>query len=598
MKKLIRLTQYLKPYKKEAYLSLLLLTAVVFLDLSIPRLIQRIIDQGIAQNDLQTIFKTGALMLMLSFLGMISSIGNNTFSVQAAEGFARDLREALFIKIQSFSYGNLDRNKTGNLIVRLTSDIMVLSQTFRMSLRIVTRAPLLMIGSITLMFTTNARLSMTILPLLLITLIIVGLLAFKLGPIFIQIQKKLDNLNTVLQENISGVRVVKAFVRRKHEERRFEVVNKEFTDVNIKTLSILSVLFPFMMILVNVGILIVLWFGGVQAIEGNLSVGEVVAFINYLSTTIVPLLTMGMFGNVVASGMASAERVCEVLDDDPEIKPPNSPVLLKSNQIKGRVEFQRVGFYYNTHCEEKVLNDINFSALPGQTVAILGATGSGKTTLVNLIPRFYDATEGHVLIDGIDVRDLSQEDLLSQISVTPQETILFSGTVRENIAYGIPRAEYFEIENAAKVAQAHDFIMELPDGYNTHIAARGVNLSGGQKQRIAIARAIILKPRILILDDSTSSVDIETENKIQAALEKYLGGQSTVFLVAQRISTVLNADKILVIDKGTIAAEGTHAELMKKSPIYKEIYDSQLGDGNNLLSDLNSSKNSLMHGGK
>jgi len=448
------------------------------------------------------------------------------------------------------------------------------------------------------MFTTNARLSMTILPLLLITLIIVGLLAFKLGPIFIQIQKKLDNLNTVLQENISGVRVVKAFVRRKHEERRFEVVNKEFTDVNIKTLSILSVLFPFMMILVNVGILIVLWFGGVQAIEGNLSVGEVVAFINYLSTTIVPLLTMGMFGNVVASGMASAERVCEVLDDDPEIKPPNSPVLLKSNQIKGRVEFQRVGFYYNTHCEEKVLNDINFSALPGQTVAILGATGSGKTTLVNLIPRFYDATEGHVLIDGIDVRDLSQEDLLSQISVTPQETILFSGTVRENIAYGIPRAEYFEIENAAKVAQAHDFIMELPDGYNTHIAARGVNLSGGQKQRIAIARAIILKPRILILDDSTSSVDIETENKIQAALEKYLGGQSTVFLVAQRISTVLNADKILVIDKGTIAAEGTHAELMKKSPIYKEIYDSQLGDGNNLLSDLNSSKNSLMHGGK
>lgn len=585
MKKLFELVSYLKPYKKEAYLSLILLTIVVFLDLAIPRLVQQIIDVGIAENDLRTVVGTSALMLLLSFLGMIFSIGNNTFSVQAAEGFARDLREDLFVKIQDFSYGNLDRNKTGNLIVRLTSDVMILSQTFRMGLRIGTRAPLLMIGSIVLMFVTNFRLALTVLPLLFITLTLVGVLVVKLGPIFMLIQKKLDNLNTVLQENISGVRVVKAFVRKDYEEKRFAIVNQDLTDVNIKILSIIAVLFPFVMMLVNIGILMILWFGGVQVIEGSLTLGEVVAFINYLSTTMVPLLIMGMFGHIVASGMASAERVREVLDEKPEIKPPESPAQIQGNQIQGLVEFRGVGFFYNTRCDEKVLDNINFMAEPGQTVAILGATGSGKSTLVNLIPRFYDVSEGAVLLDGIDVRQFSPDQLMNFIAVTPQETVLFSGSVRENIAYGKPKAEIDEIMTAAKAAQAHEFIMNMTDGYNTHIEARGVNLSGGQKQRIAIARAILLKPKILILDDSTSSVDIETENHIQDALRQVLGKQSTVFLVAQRISTVLNADKILVIDKGSIVAEGKHTDLINVNPIYKEIYDSQLGDGNNLLKD-------------
>ncbi len=580
MKKLFKLTEYIKPYRKEAYLSLFMLTIVVLMDLTIPRLVQRIIDDGIAQNDVGAVISTSVLMLVISFLGMSFSIGNNTLSVKAGEGFARDLREAIFIKIQEFSFGNLDRMKTGNLIVRLTSDVMVLNQVFRMTLRIGTRAPLLMIGSIALMFMTNTQLTLTILPLLLFILLIVGLLVVKLGPIFMEIQKKLDNLNTVLQENIAGIRVVKAFVRQPFEEQRFEKVNQDFTQVHIRILSIIATIFPAVMMLVNIGILVVLWFGGVQAIEGSLTVGEIVAFVNYLGITMVPLLIMGMFASIVASGIASAERVDEVLNEQAEIQDKPQVTELPES-IKGQVEFQGVDFYYNGNCEEKVLEGINFLAEPGQTIAILGATGSGKSTLVNLIPRFYEVTEGRVLIDGVDIRDVSQQDLLSQVAVTAQETVLFSGSVRHNIAYGCPSATDEEVIKAAKAAQAHEFIMELADGYETHIEARGTNLSGGQKQRIAIARAILMKPKILILDDSTSSVDIETETKIHDALATMLNN-TTTFMVAQRISTVLNAEKILVIDKGRITAQGTHTELLSGSMIYKEIYDSQLGDGNHV----------------
>jgi ATP-binding cassette subfamily B protein len=581
MKKLIRLIRYLKPYKKEAILSLIFLTIVVFMDLAIPRLVQRIIDQGIARGEMGIVTSTSLLMLGISFLGMAFSIANNTLSVQAGEGFAKDLREDLFVKIQEFSYGNLDRIKTGNLIVRLTSDITILSQVFRMSLRIGTRAPLLMIGSIVLMFMTNVNLTLIILPLLAITLLVVGGLVVKLGPIFMQIQQKLDNLNTVLQENIAGIRVVKAFVRQPYEKERFEKVNQDFTQVNIRILSIVAALFPAVMLLVNIGILLVLWFGGRQAIEGSLTVGELVAFVNYLSTTMVPLLIMGMFASMVASGIASAERVEEVLTETPEIidKPQTAKL---PDPVKGRVEFQNVDFFYNGCQEEKILNGINFAAEPGETIAILGATGAGKSTLVNLIPRFYEVCGGRVLLDGVDIRDLSQHDLLAQIGLVPQESILFSGSVRQNIAYGLPLAADEEIIKAAQVAQAHEFITEMPEGYETHIEARGSNLSGGQKQRIAISRAILMKPKILILDDSTSSVDIETETKIQDGINAYLAGGTTIFMVAQRISTVLNADRILVIDKGSIAAQGKHAELIKSSPIYKEIYDSQLGEGNHL----------------
>jgi len=579
MKKLIKLLDYLKPYRKEVVLSLILLTSVVFLDLAIPRLVQQVIDEGIANNDMRKILTTSLLMLGASALSTIFAIGNNAMSVRVGEGFARDLRQDLFLKIQQFSYGNLDRLRTGNLIVRLTSDISVLQQVFRMSLRIGTRAPLLMIGSIVLLVTTDVSLTLRILPLLIFTGFVIGFFISKLSPIFSTVQEKLDRLNTVLQENIAGVRVVKAFVRQDHEKERFDDANQEYKQIYIKILQLMSSLMPALFLLVNAGVLIVIWFGGGQAIEGNLSVGQIVAFTNYLATTMVPLLIMAMLAGMVANGIASAKRVTEVLDEKPEVTDKSKAGSLPE-KIKGRVEFENVGFYYNGSCEEKILDGVDLIAEPGQTIAILGSTGSGKSTLINLIPRFYDVAEGRVTIDNIDVRDLSQDSLLAHVAVTPQETVLFSGSIRENISFGKPRATDEEIFTAAKAAQAHDFISELTDGYQTEIAARGVNLSGGQKQRIAIARAILMQPEILILDDSTSSVDVETESKIQDAMNKLIEG-TTTFIVAQRISTVLDADKIIVIEKGKIAAEGNHADLIKTSSIYKEIYNSQLGNGNN-----------------
>lgn len=583
MKKLLNLIKYLKPYWKESVIALILLTGVVILDLAIPRLLQQIIDEGITQGDMRAILNTSLLMLGLSILSTIFAIGNNTLSVRVAEGFARDLRRDLFLKIQNFSYGNLDRLKTGNLIVRLTSDITVLQQVFRMTLRIGTRAPLLMVGSFALMASTDWGLTLRILPLLLFTITAIVFFVTKLSPFFMQVQKKLDRLNTVMQENIAGVRVVKAFVRQDYEKERFEQANEGFNRIQVKILRYVSALFPSLSLLINVGVLIIIWFGGTQAIAGDLSVGQIVAFTNYLTTTMVPMLLLAMFSNVVASGIASAERVAEILEEEPEISTPIDAKQLPE-KIDGRVEFEHVGFYYNGSYEEKILDAIELTVEPGQTVAVLGATGSGKSTLVNLIPRFYDVSEGRITIDGMDIREVNQDSLLSHVAITPQETILFSGTVRDNISYGKPDATDEEVEVAAKAAQAHDFIVDLPDGYQTEVAARGVNLSGGQKQRIAIARAILIKPDILILDDSTSSVDVETEAKIQDALDDLIQ-ETTTFIVAQRISTVLNADKIVVLDKGRIVAQGRHEELLQTSEIYKEIYDSQLGNGNKALNN-------------
>jgi ATP-binding cassette, subfamily B, multidrug efflux pump len=558
-------------------MALVLLTSLVFMDLSIPRLIQRIIDQGVAKHNQSVVIQTSLLMLGISVLSTLIAIGNNNLSVQVGESVARDLRDALFLKIQTFSYGNLDRQKTGQLMVRLTSDTSALQRLTQISLRIGTRAPFLMIGSLILMINTSPSLALTMLPLLLVTSVVIVFFIVKMEPLFRSVQQKLDRLNTVLQENIAGARLVKAFVRADFEGKRFEAANEDFTDHSVKVMQFMSTMSPALTVFVNIGMVIVIWAGGLQAIRGNLSVGQIVAFTNYLLTTMTPLIMMTQLSNVWANGIASAKRVNEILDTVPEVQDiPNALAL--PDKAQAQVVFENVAFHYNGNGDEAVLEGINLVAEPGETVAILGATGTGKSTLINLVPRFYDVSAGRVLIDGMDIRQIQQDSLLAQIGIVPQEAILFSGTVRDNIRYGNPQASDEAVLAAAKAAQAHDFIMELSKGYDTHVEERGSNFSGGQKQRIAIARALLTQPKILILDDSTSSVDVETETKIQDALEEQMH-HPTSLVVAQRISTVLKADKIVVIDKGRIVAQGTHKELMQSSPIYQEIYDSQLGDG-------------------
>jgi len=577
MNNIFKLLPFVRPYWKRSAAALVLLTSLVFLDLSIPRLIQRIIDQGITANNQQVVTQTALLMIGISIVSTAIAIGNSILSVQVGESIARDLRDALFTRIQAFSYGNLDEQKTGQLMVRLTSDTTAVQRVAQITLRIGTRAPLLMIGSFILMVNTDLNLAFSLLPLLLVTSIIIVWFVVKMEPLFQSVQQKLDRLNTVLQENTAGARLVKAFVRADFEGQRFESANEAYTDHSVRVMQIMSSMSPALTMCVNIGMVIVIWAGGAQSIRGQLTIGQIVAFTNYLLTTMGPLTMMTMLSNTWASGLASAKRVNEVLDTVPEVQDAPDAIFLPET-TRGRLVFENVSFHYNGNESEPVLEGINLTVEPGQTVAILGSTGAGKSTLVNLVPRFYDVSSGRILLDGVDIRQIKQDSLLSQIGIVPQETVLFSGTVGDNIRYGVPTASDEEVVAAAKAAQAHDFILELSQGYETHVEERGNNLSGGQKQRIAIARALLTKPKILILDDSTSSVDVETETKIQDALESIMR-QHTSLVVAQRISTVLKADKIVVIDNGRIAAEGTHQELMQSSPIYQEIYESQLGNG-------------------
>lgn len=572
-----KLFHFIKPYSLLAVLSLITLTVMVFLDLSIPRLIQRIIDQGINKSDMGVVTQTAVIMLIVSALSTIIAIANNIFSVRVGEGVARDLREALFLKLQTFSHGNLDRMNTGQLIVRLTSDVSAIKQLTQITLRIGTRAPMMMIGSLILMFATDARLALTLLPLLIVTSLIIVLFMVRMEPMFLTVQQKLDKLNSVLQENIAGVRVVKAYVRDDYEGQRFEGANEDLAQRSIRVMRFMSAMGPALTMCVNIGLVVVIYSGGLQAINGDLTVGQVVAFTNYLLTTMQPLIMMTMLSNVWAAGIASAKRIDEVFDTAPEVQDAPGAMTLPAD-AQPRVNFENVSFHYNGNRNEAALIDILLRAEPGKTIAILGATGAGKSTLVNLIPRFYNASAGVVSVAGEDVQQVTHDSLLAQVGIVPQESILFSGSVRDNIRYGRPDACDDEVIAAAQAAQAHEFISRMPQGYDTHIEQRGANLSGGQKQRMAIARALLTQPKILILDDSTSAVDVETETKIQDAMEatRY---ERTTFVVAQRISTVLKADKIIVIDEGRIVAEGTHRELLAGSPIYQEIYESQLGGG-------------------
>jgi len=580
-----KLLHFVKPYWKKAVFALATLVAMVALDLAVPRLIARIIDKGIRQGNMAVVISTSILMLVMSGLSAFVAVLNNNSSIRVGESVARDLREALFVKIQGFSFGNLDRFSTGRLMVRLTSDAQAVQRLVQVTLRIGTRAPLSMVGSIVLMFVTSPSLAVAMIPVLLASAVLIVFFSVKMEPFFRTVQLRLDRLNTVLQENISGARLVKAFVRADHEAGRFGKANQDLTDGTARVMRYTSSMTPALTMFINAGIVLVVWMGGLQTIGGKLSLGQIVAFINYLLATMFPLIMMTQLSNTWANGLASAKRVNEVLGTEPDIVQPSEPKSLpEAGAAPGisAVAFEDVDFHYSGDAGRPVLESVSLKAERGRTLAILGATGSGKTSLVNLIPRFYDVSKGRVLIDGIDVRTLSQDSILKQVAVVPQETVLFSGTVRDNIRYGRPDASEEEVVAAAQAAQAHDFILRLPQGYDTRVEERGGNLSGGQKQRVAIARALIQHPSILILDDSTSSVDVETETKIQEGIASFMKG-STCVVVAQRISTVLNADRIAVIDSGRIVAQGRHRELLISSPIYREIFDSQLGGGINGL---------------
>ncbi len=605
MKNLVRAIRYLGHYKRialTAYLALIISTAS---QLMVPQLVQNIIDavtngliaQRVAQAPaafrgpaLQALgwsaeqfqrYSTGAesaiiwaglLILAFAVARGFFAFAQGYMAERASQSVAFDFRNELYAKIQRLSFSYHDRNQTGQLMIRATDDVEKVRQFIGQGLLLAVQALIILTGALVILMLTNFRLMLTILPVLPVALIIFMAFGAITQPMFVKVQQKLSALNTILQENLAGIKVVKAFAREPEQIARFDRSAEDLMWQQITVSRTFSFVFPLVFLIANLGQAAVLYFGGQQIIGGTLTFGQWQKFSLYLVFVFFPLGQLGLIISQMAQASASANRIFEILDTRSDVA--NRPGAITLPPIQGRVAFENVTFRYFGG-GEPVLQDVSFVAEPGQTVALLGATGSGKSTIINLIPRFYDVTAGRVTVDGYDVRDVTLESLRSQIGIVLQETTLFSGTIRDNIAFGRPDASMEEIIAAAKAAAAHDFIMSFPQGYDTRVGERGTTLSGGQKQRIAIARAILLDPRILILDDSTSSVDTVTEYQIQQALDRLMAGR-TSFVIAQRISTVRRADQILVLDKGRIVARGTHEELLEDSPLYAEIFASQL----------------------
>ncbi|NWG17620.1 MAG: ABC transporter ATP-binding protein [Chloroflexi bacterium] len=491
---------------------------------------------------------------------------------KVSQGVAFDFRNDLFAKIQRLSFSYHDQNQTGQLMIRATDDVEKVRLFIAQGLVLAAQAFILLTVTLVILLTTNWQLTLVILPTLPVALLLFIVFGAISQPLFVEVQRRISRLNTVLQEALAGIKVVKAFVREPYEQERFDRAADDLLAQSLKVSRTFAFLFPIIFLIAQLGQAAILYFGGQQILNGTLNLGEYQKFSLYLIYVFFPLGQLGFIISLMSQASASASRIFEILDAKSDVT--DRPDAITLPPIEGHVEFKNVTFRY-FGSSEPVLNDVSFTAAPGQTIALLGATGSGKTTIINLIPRFYDASEGAVLIDGHDLRSVTLDSLRSQIGIVLQETNLFSGTIRDNIAFGRPEATMEEVVAAAQAAEAHDFITSFPDGYETPVGERGTTLSGGQKQRIAIARALLLNPRLLILDDSTSSVDLMTEYRIQKALDKLMMGR-TSFVIAQRISTVLNADLILVMDKGRVVAQGKHEELMETSPIYAEIYHSQL----------------------
>ncbi len=513
-------------------------------------------------------------IIALAFFQTIAGYGQGFYSEVLSQNLAFDFRNELFAKIQRLSFSYHDKQQTGQLMIRATDDVERLRGFVAQGLVMALQAVVLIVGAITILFITNFELTLIVLPILPLALVVMLTASRIAFPLFTRVQQTLSAMNTVLQENMAGLRVVKAFAREPRVEKKFKVSAEALLEQQLKVQRVFAFVFPIMFLSANLGQATILYFGGKQIIGGTLTFGEWQKFNLYLIFVFFPMAQLGMIISMMSQAQASAKRIFEILDAKNDVT--DKPDAIELGEINGHVQFEEVTFRY-FESGDPVLQKVSFDAPSGQTVALLGATGSGKTTVINLIPRFYDASEGRVLVGGQDVRDVTTESLRSQIGIVLQETTLFSGSIRDNIAFGRPEATDAEIIEVAKAAAAHDFIMEFPEGYDTPVGERGATLSGGQKQRVAIARALLMDPKILILDDSTSSVDVATEYRIRQALDKLMEGR-TSFVIAQRISTVLNADQILVLDKGAIKARGTHDELIENSAIYAEIYYSQLVD--------------------
>ncbi|MBQ9267053.1 MAG: ABC transporter ATP-binding protein [Clostridia bacterium] len=565
--------KYLKKYWYAVILAPLLMIVEVYGDLTIPKLVARVIDEGIAVQNEAIVNEVGLKIILLTLLMLVGGVGCAIFASIAGQGFGAELRKDMYKNIQSFSFANINKFKTSSLITRLTNDVTMLEQLVKMGLRMMVRAPIMFVGGIIMAISINARLGLIIAVVLPVMIIIAAIIAKKGLPFFNIVQQKIDRVNNVIRENLIGARVVKVFTREEHEEERFEVANNDLMNTTITGLGIVMWIIPVISLIMNLSIVAVVWVGAKLVGVNGFEVGDITSCITYITQILFSLIMLSTAIMNLARSKASYDRVKEVLKEKSDVVNGENPI--EKEIENGEIEFKNVCFAYKDSDGSYILNDLNFKINPGEIVAVLGSTGSGKTTLVNLIPRMFDVSEGEVSIDGINVKDYDLKILRENIGLVLQKNILFSGTIAENMRWGKEDATDEEIEKACEIAQIRDFVEGLPEKYNTLVGQRGVNFSGGQKQRLCIARAIIKKPKILILDDSMSALDNSTENKLREALKKEMK-DTTVVMIAQRINTAKNADKIIVLDKTRIVGMGTHDELINKNEVYTEIYNSQM----------------------
>ncbi len=602
MSALLKTARFLSPYKLLIVGTLLTVILPVAMELVVPRLMRVVIDQGIMQSDMSAIWQGSAVMFLAAVVGAIATFGQGIFRARLSQALAFDIRNALFRKVMTLSHPDVDQLQTGQLITRLTSDVDVVRMFSSIGLSLLLRALLMVVGSMILISLSDVRLSFIAWAMLLLTVVVLRWVFVRATPLFMVVQQKLAALNVVIQENLAGMSEVRAFVQEQAQIQRFSTTNEELVDQNIKVGRLIAVSLPLIALFTNLGLVAMSWFGGTSVISDQITLGQLVAFNSYLMIGLTPLLLLSGMLAMFSRATASAQRIWEILDSEPAVK---APFKASPQKMEGRIEFKHVDFAYARRTNmpylmngredptkvstpngslapgirkqgERVLTDLNFVIEPGQTVGLIGATGSGKSSLLYLIPRFYDVSAGSILIDGVDIREWDLSSLRRSIGLVAQHPALFNRSIHENIAFGDPGLSRDKAMQMARMAQAHEFIQAETDDYDYVVEEGGANLSGGQKQRISIARALAVDPQILLLDDATSSVDLETEAEIQAAFQEVSRGRTTI-IVAHRLSSIIHANLILILDSGRIESAGTHSELLEISPIYRELYETQMG---------------------